>query len=84
MSKWWNLFRYYCLPERLSRFRYRGNWWWKKVHYNYFHKRLFKEYYVQHKRFTEKEYKKYQLFIKLDDLITLRKVGWLRRFIWKL
>ena len=47
-------------------------WWWKIVHYNYFHKKLFKEYYVQKKSFTEKQIRKYQLYIKLDNLITLR------------
>ncbi len=66
------------------RFRYRRTWWWKIVHYNYFHKKLFKEYYVQRRKFTDKQLRKYQLYIKLDDLITLRKVDWLRKFIWYL
>lgn len=66
------------------RFRYRRTWWWKKVHYNYFHKKLFKEYYVQRRRFTEKQIRKYELYKKLDNLITLRKVDWLRKFIWYL
>jgi hypothetical protein len=66
------------------RFKYRGCWWWKIVHYNYFHKKIFKNYYVQKNRLTDKQIRKYQLYIKLDDLITLRKVDWLRIFIWKL
>ena len=68
------------------RFRYRKTLWWKFVHYNYFHKQLFKKYYIQKRRkpFSDKEIKKYQLYIKLDDLITLRKVDWLREFIWRL
>jgi len=64
------------------RYRYRKSWWWKKVHYNYFHKRLFKEYYVRRKSFTEKEIRKYKRFIRYDNFITLRKVGWLRRLIF--
>jgi hypothetical protein len=68
------------------RFRYRRTLWWKFVHYNYFHKQLFKKYYIQKRRkpFSDKEIKKYELYKKLDDLITLRKVDWLRDFIWRL
>jgi hypothetical protein len=61
---------------------YRGTWWWKKVHYNYFHRKLFKNYYGSKKKFSKWKIKKYQLYIKLDDLITLRKVDWLRKAIW--
>jgi len=68
-----------------TKFLYRKTRWWKFIHYNYFHKKLFKEFYVQRKRpFTGKEIKKYHLYQKLDDLITLRKVDWLRILIWKL
>jgi len=64
-------------------FRYRKTWWWKLIHYNYFHKRLFKEFYKR-KSFSEKQVKKYHSFQKLDDLITIRNWEWLRIFIWKL
>ena len=64
------------------KFDYHKTWWWKKVHYNYFHRRLFKEYYVKRKSFSEKQIKKYKRFQKIDDIITLRKVGWLRRVIF--
>ena len=47
-------------------------WWWNIVHYNYFHKKLFKEYYIQKKSFTKWQTRKYKLYILLDDLITLR------------
>jgi hypothetical protein len=59
--------------------------WWKFIHYNYFHKRLFKEYYTQKKRnFTKQEIKKYKLFIKLDYLISLKNIKWLSILIFKL
>ena len=64
--------------------RYRKTKWWNLVHYNYFHKKLFKDYYNKKKNFTNKEIKKYKLFQKIDDLITLRNWTWLRVFIWKL
>lgn len=65
------------------RIRYTKTKWWKFIHYNYFHKKLFKEYYVRKRRnFTDKEIRKYKLYQKLDDLITLRKVDWLRIILW--
>ncbi len=66
------------------KYKYRKTWWWRKVHYNYFHKRLFKEFYVQNKKLTSKQIKKYHLYQKIDDLITLRKINWIRILIWKL
>jgi len=67
------------------KFIYRKTWWWKVVHYNYFHKRLFREFYIQRKKpFTKEEIKKYHRFQKIDDLITLRNVRWLREYIWRL
>ena len=66
------------------KFIYRKTKWRRFIHYNYFHRKLFKEFYVQRKRpFTEKQIKKYRRYQKLDDLITLRKIGWLRILIWK-
>jgi hypothetical protein len=66
------------------KFLYRKTRWWKFIHYNYFHKKLFKKYYVQHGRLKEKEIRQYHLYQKIDDLITLRKVDWIRTLIWKL
>lgn len=67
------------------KFNYRKTKWYKKIHYNYFHKRLFKEFYTQKKKvFTKNEIQKYRLFIILDDLFTLRNIKWLRILIWKL
>ena len=67
------------------RFKYRKTLWWKFIHYNYFHKRLFKEFYIRRRtHFSENEIKKYHLFQKIDDLITLRKVKWIRVLIFKL
>jgi len=45
------------------RFKYRKTWWWRFVHYNYFHKQLFRKYYVRRRSaLTEKEIKKYQRY----------------------
>lgn len=64
---------------------YRKTKWWKFIHYNYFHKKLFKEFYVRkQKNFTPDKLKKYELYKKLDNLITLRNIDWLRILIWKL
>jgi len=64
-------------------FGYRKTLWWRFVHYNYYHKRLFKEFYTQKKRdYTEKDIEKYHKFQKYDDLITLRNIDWLRKFIF--
>lgn len=64
-------------------FKYRKTWWWHFVHYNYFHRRLFKKFYVR-KKHSEAEIRKYHIFQFIDDLITLRSCKWLRVFIWKL
>ncbi len=67
------------------KFLYRKTAWWRLIHYNYFHRKLFKEFYVQRKRpFTEEQIKKYRRYEKLDNLITLRKIDWLRILIWRL
>lgn len=62
-------------------FNYRRTWWWNIVHYNYFHKVLFREFY--HKKPKLKN-RNYYLYKKLDDIITLRNVKWLRILIFKL
>jgi len=59
-------------------------WWWNFVHYNYFHKKLFKEYYGNRKKFTPKQIKKYHFYQWIDDIITLRKVGWYHTVLFKL
>ena len=67
------------------KYKYRNSLWWNFIHYNYFHKRLFKEFYTQKKRkHTEKQIKMYHLFSKIDDLITLRNVKWIRVLIFKI
>lgn len=66
------------------KYKYRKTKWWSKVHYNYFHRKLYREFYVQNKKFTPRQIFKYRLYQKLDNLITLRNVGWLREFIWRL
>ena len=64
-------------------FQYRKKlWWWKVVHFNYFHKRLFKEYYVQKKNFSKAEIRKYQIFIVLDNLITFRYFKWYHNILF--
>jgi hypothetical protein len=65
-------------------FQYRKTWWWHFIHYNYFHKRLFKEFYRRKVKFSASQVKKYHLFQKIDDIITLRKWDWLRNIIWQL
>ena len=62
---------------------YRRTIWWKFIHYNYFHKQLFKYYYVKTKKHNTKEIKKYKLYQQIDDIITLRKIDWLRILIFK-
>ena len=72
--------------------KYRGCWWWRVVHYNYFHKKLFKNFYLsdatREKRHlpppTKFEIKKYHLYQKIDDIITLRRWDRVRILIWKL
>jgi hypothetical protein len=67
------------------KYNYRHSLWWKIVHYNYFHRRLFKEYYTQKKRkWSPKQIRKYKLFIKIDNIITLRRIKWLNVFIFML
>jgi len=65
-------------------FQYRRTLWWHFIHYNYFHKKLFKKFYPKKAKPTEKQIKKYHLYQKIDDIITLRNWNWLRIFIWKL
>ena len=60
--------------------KYRDTKYWNFIHYNYFHKRLFTEFYVKDKTFTRIEIVKYHLFQFIDDLITLRKIGFVRDF----
>lgn len=59
-------------------------WWWRFVYYNYFHKKLFREFYVQKKKFSEKEIRKYHRYQKIDDFITLRKVDWYHKILFRL
>ena len=63
--------------------KYRGYRWWKFIHYNYFHKQLFKKYYVRKKILSPSEIKKYKRYIIYDNLITLRNIRLLRLFIWR-
>lgn len=61
-------------------FYYRRTWWWHFIHYNYFHRILFKELYPRKPKLKNRNY---ELYKKLDNLITLRNVGFIRRFVWK-
>jgi len=66
------------------KFNYRKTKWWKFIHYNYFHKQLLKYYYIRKSNFTNKQVKKYKMYQKIDNLITLRNITWLRVLIFKL